>query len=132
MEKIENNKILVLGMVLVLGILIGYSLSWCISKNRFYGGMYHRMNDGYMMEGMDMDHVMGGMTMSLQNKTGKALEKAFIDEMIVHHQGAIDMANILLKGTTRAELIKLSNDIISAQTKEIEMMKKWKGEWFSN
>jgi len=93
------------------------------------GGMMHdvsKMNDGRGMGGA-MNNMMGG----LEGKTGDALDAAFIDEMIVHHQGAIDMANTLLKGTKRPELIKMANDIIAAQTKEIEQMKAWRTAWFA-
>jgi uncharacterized protein (DUF305 family) len=65
-------------------------------------------------------------------KTGDTLDKAFLDEMIVHHEGAIEMATILLAGTKRPELIKLGNDIIVAQTREVQMMKEWRSQWFVN
>jgi uncharacterized protein (DUF305 family) len=68
----------------------------------------------------------------LSGKTGDAFEKAFIDEMIVHHEGAVDMAEMLLQKTKRPELVKLGNDIINAQTSEIEMMKEWRQTWFNN
>jgi len=50
--------------------------------------------------------------------------------MVIHHQGAIDMANQVLKTSKRPELIQLANDIITAQTKEIDMMQAWKKTWF--
>ncbi|OHA85631.1 MAG: hypothetical protein A2408_01020 [Candidatus Yonathbacteria bacterium RIFOXYC1_FULL_52_10] len=75
-----------------------------------------------------MDDMMSG----LEGKSGAALEEAFLDEMIVHHEGAVEMARELLAGTKRPELVKMANDIISAQTNEIEMMKQWQVEWFGN
>jgi uncharacterized protein (DUF305 family) len=51
--------------------------------------------------------------------------------MIIHHEGAVEMAEILLEKTKRPELIKLANDIISAQNTEIEMMQNWNKEWFN-
>ena len=45
--------------------------------------------------------------------------------MIIHHQGAVDMAKELLKGTKKPELVKFANDIITVQSKEIEMQKEW-------
>lgn len=83
-----------------------------------------------MPDGTTMHNAMADMNAALIGKTGDALDKAFIDEMIVHHEGAVDMAKLLLAGTARPELIKLGNDIISAQTGEIEMMKRWRAEWF--
>ena len=56
-------------------------------------------------------------------------DKAFIEEMIPHHQMAVMMANMLEGNTDRLEMKKLAADIISAQTKEIDQMRKWYGEW---
>jgi len=77
-----------------------------------------------------MHGAMDGMMMGLQGKTGDALDEAFLTEMIVHHEGAVSMARTLVAGTKRPELLKLGNDIITAQTKEIEMMTQWRKAWF--
>ncbi len=53
----------------------------------------------------------------------------FIDAMIPHHQGAVAMAEALKSKTQRAELLVLADQIISAQTAEIAMMKDWRAEW---
>lgn len=69
------------------------------------------------------------VTEQLKGLTGDEFDKAFIDEMINHHQGAIDMANLTGSNAKHDEVKKLGQDIISAQTNEIEMMKKWQSEW---
>ncbi|MDQ5968562.1 MAG: hypothetical protein QG561_200 [Patescibacteria group bacterium] len=51
--------------------------------------------------------------------------------MIPHHQGAVDMAKFLT-GAQHPELQKMGQDIITAQNKEIEQMKKWQKEWGYN
>jgi uncharacterized protein (DUF305 family) len=56
-------------------------------------------------------------------------DKAFIDEMIPHHQMAVMMAQMLKSGTRRPEMIKLAEDIITAQTKEINEMRQWYKNW---
>jgi uncharacterized protein (DUF305 family) len=40
------------------------------------------------------------------------------------------MAHMVLTQSKRPELITLANNIITAQTTEITMMKNWKKEWF--
>src|SRR5262245_29666969 len=55
----------------------------------------------------------------------------FIDTMVVHHQGAVDMAKGCGEKAAKAEIKKLCTDIISSQTKEIEQMKKWRDSWFA-
>ncbi len=128
----NKNNVLIIGLVtLVLGLGIGYFTGANTTVNKTPTVATHQMPDGSMMDGNGMQGTMDGMTMGLEGKTGDALDLAFLNEMIVHHQGAIDMAQTLLKGTKRPELIKLGNDIITAQTGEIQMMKDWRKQWFN-
>ena len=59
------------------------------------------------------------------------MDRAFLNGMIIHHEGAVEMAQTLLKETKRPELLRLGNDIVSAQTQEIQMMKEWRKAWFN-
>lgn len=47
----------------------------------------------------------------------------FLQEMIYHHEGAIGMANNILKYTTDPELKKLAENMVSTQSKGVEEMK---------
>lgn len=53
---------------------------------------------------------------------------AFACGMIAHHQGAIDMAQVLLEHGEDAEMIELAGEIIAAQVGEIEEMTTWLAE----
>lgn len=127
----NKNNILVIGLLaLVLGLGIGYFTGVNTSVNKA-PTTTHQMPDGSMMNGNGMQGTMDGMSMGLEGKTGDDLDKAFLAEMIIHHEGAVQMAQTLLRGTKRPELIKLGNDIITAQTQEIQMMKEWRKVWFN-
>lgn len=52
-------------------------------------------------------------------------EKDFLSQMVLHHESAVIMAQDVLKLNPSDKVKKLAEDIISAQTKEIEMMKGW-------
>ncbi len=71
------------------------------------------------------------MTASLKGLSSKEFEVKFMQYMIAHHQGAIDMAKLVPTNTKRPELIKLSQDIISAQTKEIGDQTGWLAGWYN-
>ena len=49
----------------------------------------------------------------------------FVRGMIPHHQGAVEMAKIVLAHGKDAELKKLASEIIAAQDKEIAFMREW-------
>ena len=130
-----KNKNLFYGITgLVVGVVIGVGATYFNTHRDFDNATaMHQMPDGSMMQntnGMDMTSSMQGMMAGLQGKTGDAFDKEFLAEMIVHHQGAVDMAQAVLKTSKRPELIQLANDIITAQTKEISMMQGWQKNWF--
>ncbi len=130
MENVKNVN-LVYGVVgLILGLAIAGVSCW--NNHHRDMGMRHKMPDGSMMNNkkIDMHSTMGGMMAGLEGKTGDAFDKEFLSEMIVHHEGAVEMAQAVLATSKRPELLQLANDIISAQTKEIGMMQEWQKQWF--
>ena len=88
------------------------------------------------MAGMDMESstpmVMRSdpMTASLQPLRGKTFEITFMQEMIVHHQVAIQMAQFVATHTSRPQLKTLAQGIISDQSKEITDMTIWLNQWY--
>ena len=54
----------------------------------------------------------------------------FIDGMILHHQGAIVMAQEALANSQREEIRELAQNIITAQEAEIAKMQQWRTLWY--
>jgi len=87
-------------------------------------------SNALIAQGM-MDHgSMGDMSMDL-GPSDANYDLRFIDGMIMHHQGAIDMAQEALTKSQRPEMKKLAQDIITAQNQEIAEMKQWRQQWYA-
>ncbi len=64
------------------------------------------------------------MMRDLSQLSGKELDKAFLEDMVMHHMGAIMMAGSLTPQISHNELLSLKNAIESTQSKEIVEMRK--------
>ena len=78
---------------------------------------------------MGMEDTNAGMMNELNGKTGEAFDKAFLEQMIMHHQSAINMSAPGKTNAQHQEVKDLTAAIILAQTKEIQQMKQWQKDW---
>lgn len=86
------------------------------------------MGDAHAL-GISMDQM--GMSMNMSALNGaKPFDRAFIDMMIPHHQGAIRMARAELTKGSDSQLQAIAKGIIADQTKEIGEMNTWRTQWF--
>lgn len=128
----KNESILYGVIGLLAGMLIiGFTATFAVNNNhsgmmRMMGMNTHSDNDG-MMDDDDMS--MSEMTTMLENKSGDEFDQSFIEQMIIHHEGAIEMAKIAQQKAKHQELKSLADDVVSAQSREIDMMQTWQSEW---
>jgi uncharacterized protein (DUF305 family) len=59
-------------------------------------------------------------------RRAKPFDRAFIDQMVPHHQGAITMARKELANGSQPALREMAQHMIDAQTKEIAQMHEWR------
>lgn len=60
-------------------------------------------------------------------------DRAFIDGMVPHHEGAISMAKAAKSaGLSQPDLVEIADAIIETQQQEIDQMKAWRAEWFGS
>ena len=89
----------------------------------------HSMHDHSQMNHGPMDH---SKMESSPGAAGAPFALQFIDTMIAHHQGAIDMAMLADTRTQRDEMKKLASGIIDEQRREIAQMQQWRQKWFGD
>jgi uncharacterized protein (DUF305 family) len=83
------------------------------------------------MPGMKgMNHGSGGIANGMLTKNGKYSDERFIDAMVPHHEGAVEMAQVALKNAEHPEIKRLAKNIITTQKTEIEELKSIKNEEF--
>ncbi len=108
-----NNKI-TFGIGGVVGLVLA---------SIFGGNMFSGSNNG----------MMGNNNQNTGNtQMMGSIDKHFIEQMIPHHEGAVDMATLALTKAIHPEIKTLAGAIIEAQNKEIVDMKSWYKSWYGN
>lgn len=76
------------------------------------------------------DHDAAGSAHSHSETTNAPYDAQFIDGMTIHHKAAVAMAEQALRESERAEIKQLAQNIITAQSREIEQMATWRSQWY--
>lgn len=122
-----NNKSIIFG---IAGLVIGVLFTWTITANSNSTQISQpKTSDTAMTHSTSQSMTMEQMMEGLKGKAGDDFDKAFISEMIEHHLGAINMAQEAKVNAKHDEIKKMADDIIFAQTTEINMMKQWQKDW---
>lgn len=90
----------------------GWLKSWGVESMAGHGG--HTM----MISGMMSDAEMS----AFEDAKGTEAARLFLEGMITHHKGAIEMAQVEMDGGQFAPTVELARTIIAQQTKEITEM----------
>lgn len=115
-------------MYRILLVIVLSSLVWVAAC----GGKAEVAKSNTEVDHNKMDHSkMDHSTMaSSQNAASAPYDLQFLDTMIAHHQGAVDMAAPCAARAEHAEIKTLCSNIISSQQKEVDQMKAWRERWF--
>lgn len=121
---IDKKTGALIGGTLVIGLLLGGALGAGHARERFGDKDWHMRGD-YGMHGS-----MNGMMFGISGKQGDEFDKAFLAEMIQHHQGAITMAQQALASAKHQEIRDMAQKVIDAQSAEITQMQGWQSSWY--
>jgi uncharacterized protein (DUF305 family) len=100
-----------------IDLMVGWLDAWGEAQpdGMDMGGMDH---GGMDMEGMSQQEAM----MALSGVEGSELDRMFLEMMIAHHQGAIEMSQTHIAAGQNADALALAQAIIVAQEAEIAEM----------
>jgi uncharacterized protein (DUF305 family) len=131
----KHRWIGITGLAFVLAALVGGSLwpgaFWSGQSSTMMGpGMMNGgMMSGQMGPGM-MSEMMSGMMNAGPADSNAPFDQRFFDQMIVHHQGAVMSAQMMIADSARPELRDLAQRIITGQQREIGQMRQWRADWY--
>jgi uncharacterized protein (DUF305 family) len=124
LENAEHPEILALAEEIVLAQETEIEQLKTIKQEQFGTSEVSMDMSAEEMEGM-------GMAVDPQELANQGLfDKAFIDNMIPHHESAIAMAQVVLGESENPEIREIAGAIVDAQEREIEQMRSWRDEWY--
>lgn len=82
-------------------------------------------NSAHLQHSKDYMKAMSQMHTQMRAVESNNVDVAFIQGMIPHHQGAIDMADMVLQYSQDTSIKSLANQIKQEQQSEIAYMKNW-------
>ena len=107
----------------------GWRKAWFGSEDIPAMPMAHGDMSG--MSGMSGMSSMAHMATDIEAlKTATPFDLAFLDAMIPHHAGAVQMAQHCAEKSLHSEVKALAANIISEQEKEIAQMREWRAAWY--
>ena len=85
----------------------------------------HTDHDDEDMEGMLSDEEMA----ELEAMAGHEFDVAFVEGMIYHHEGAIEMTDLVFEYAGDDRVVELAGEVVEVQEAEIDEMQRWLEEW---
>lgn len=132
MQPISLKTGLLAFTMLAIASLTSGVLTACSSNDEQNQASNTTATDVSGQQNIDLAHS-SGMNHSIAMDLGAAdanYDLRFIDAMILHHQGAVEMAKAAQQKSQRSEIKQLADNIIKSQNQEIAQMKQWRQAWY--
>ena len=93
-------------------------------------GMMSGASGGGMMGGGMMGGASGGGMMGKGSQATAPYDLRFMDDMIMHHEGAIMSARMMISQSDHPELRDLARRIMTGQQAQVDQMRAWIRQWY--
>jgi len=134
-----NNRIRSTAIAAVLAAgLTGGGIAWAANAQSSSDSSEqgHSMGGGMSMMDMmggDMSMMGGGPGQGMgEFSDDKPFDLQFLDQMTMHHQGALMSTRAMIADSARPELRELATAIETSQTAQIEQMQTWRTDWYGD
>ncbi len=104
----------------VIGLLAGSLLTLLFVTNTVNSNNYG------LMQMMGVRQGIGG------SASANNIDRHFIEQMIPHHESAIEMSKLAQERSKRSEVLSLASAIIKSQSGEITQMQSWYKNWYGS
>jgi len=111
-------------------VTFGFGCSQTANENT-HAGINHNAAMPMNHNGMNTNEMDHSMMQSSPNAANAPYDLQFLDTMIAHHRGAVDMTGPCATKAQHAEVKTLCANIVSSQEKEIAEMVSWRDRWFA-
>lgn len=91
----------------------------------------HSTNTNGSVHPKSHDAMTHSTMQSAPNAAAQPYDLQFLDTMIAHHEGAIEMAKLVEAKSQNADLKTFAAKIAADQQQEIAQMKSWREQWFA-
>jgi uncharacterized protein (DUF305 family) len=122
--------------ILILGFTLNVACSTASNSNQTSGNHANHASqtNSTTADHANMNHaaMSHDQMQSAPNAKNAPYDLQFVDTMIAHHQGAVEMAQMAANQTQNADLLRFTRQIVADQNAEIEQMKRWREQWFKN
>ncbi len=127
------KKGILAGLVLTFAIVILGAACNQVENNHNTMMNHNGMNNNSMPMNSNMNHTnMNHSQMeTAPNAANAPYDLQFIDTMVAHHTGAVEMAKMVEGKTQNPDMKKFAGQIVTDQEKEINQMKEWREKWFA-
>ncbi|GGD76215.1 DUF305 domain-containing protein [Microbacterium murale] len=99
--------------------MLGWLQDWGVEYDPDASGGMDHGSMGDSMDGMMSEEDMT----ALEEADGATAGRLFLEQMIMHHEGAVDMAETALEDAQNPDVLELAQQVIDDQTAEIATMK---------
>ncbi|USQ81139.1 DUF305 domain-containing protein [Ornithinimicrobium faecis] len=108
-----------------VALLLAGVLSACTTEQPAEEGGSHTPSDSTTQATQTPSSTSGGEVADAHNEA----DSMFVQMMIVHHKGAIEMAELAVNQADSTQVRSLAEEILAAQGPEIETMTSWLSAW---